>query len=183
MLVVAGGLDLAVIRGGVGGEVTLGSLNLGTSLGGVEVDLGSVDGGTSHGVAIVVSGAGSVSLTALDTNGWGLEADIGGVDFHAGTVGADTNGGSVHAGGTTVGTSGEIGAVDVEVLLRALGLEGTRGSVRVVVNGWLLVVEGTVLVIGSAGGSVIAGSSRADASAISTNLGVCLLYTSDAADE
>ena len=150
-LAVAGGLDAAVVRWGVGREVTLGSLKLSSGLWGVEVDLGSFHAGTSHGVSVQVSGTCSIGITARDSNRWGLEGDLGRVDLHLSALGTDTNGRSVHASGTTVSASGKLGAVDIEIFFGTLGLESTLRTVGVEVNRWLLVLEGSVLIVAWAG--------------------------------
>jgi len=64
-------------------------------------------------------------------------------------AGADTNLGVVHSSSTAVSSGSLTNGADTEVFLGCLSAETALRSVRVVLNGWLTVLEGSVIVVGS----------------------------------
>ena len=146
VLVGGGSSEMAEIVGGLRGEVTLRSLQLGASLGSVQIDLGALHAGTGDSVGLLYSWAGSVCIAALDADRGHLESDRGRVDRHASLAGSVAELRSVNASSTAESAGGEVGAVDVEVFLGALGLEGALGSEGVVLDVRLVVAERSVLI-------------------------------------
>ena len=148
LLMIGWGRDFAVVSGHLGREFTLGLLDSVSDMRGPEVVLGCLEGRAGLGLADVVLGSLGPDLVIRDADGWSVEVKLWCVDLHFGLADAVTDLRSSSFEVASVRFRVELGTVDVQVGLGALGLEGTLRLVSVEVDVRLLVLEGPVLVAG-----------------------------------